>query len=150
LQVLSDRRHILTKDADGNVARVDVLAGCETGRYGKVSTCRAIYVAACLLRAGNLHKYAWYPCMMRLAFMYECTCLVVAHTPPPFLVVQASLDEVERDLFEAHHCPSWFTADNRLGQLSITLEPPDCFNAEEYATVRESKEAKSIVSISPT
>lgn len=57
----------------------------------------------------------------------------------PALYLQASMDEVERALFEAHHCPSWFTADNRLGQLSITLEPPDCFNAEEYATVREGR-----------
>jgi hypothetical protein len=52
------------------------------------------------------------------------------------LCPQASLDEVEQVLFDAHHCPSWFTADNRLGQLCITLEPPDCFNAEEYAAVR--------------
>ncbi|KAL6761193.1 WD40-repeat-containing domain protein [Haematococcus lacustris] len=79
-KVLSDRRHILTKDADGNVSRWDVLAGAETGRYGKVS-----------------------------------------------------MDDMERKLFEARHCPSWFVADNRLGQLSISLEPPHCFNAEEYA-----------------
>ncbi|GFH26663.1 WD repeat domain-containing protein, partial [Haematococcus lacustris] len=86
-KVLSDRRHILTKDTDGNVSRWDVLAGAETGRYGKVS-----------------------------------------------------MDDMERKLFEARHCPSWFVADNRLGQLSISLEPPHCFNAEEYAQQQQEEE----------
>ncbi len=46
------------------------------------------------------------------------------------------MDTVERELFDARHCPAWFTADNRLGLLSISLDPPQCFNAEEYQTVR--------------
>lgn len=29
--------------------------------------------------------------------------------------------------------PPWFTADTRLGVLCLTLEPPACFMAEEYA-----------------
>lgn len=30
--------------------------------------------------------------------------------------------------------PAWFTADTRLGGLSIHLDAPQCFSAEMYAT----------------
>lgn len=39
----------------------------------------------------------------------------------------------ERALFEPISVPSWFSMDVRLGQPCITLEPPGCFFAEEYA-----------------
>jgi len=79
-KVMTDRRHVLTKDTDGNVALWDVLTGGVVDSYGKVD-----------------------------------------------------FDTKERELFEARSMPSWFTADVRLGQLCISLEPPSCFLAEEYA-----------------
>lgn len=39
-------------------------------------------------------------------------------------------------MFEPQSVPAWFAADVRLGQLTIALEPPGCFAAEEYAQVR--------------
>ncbi|GFR51816.1 hypothetical protein Agub_g14276 [Astrephomene gubernaculifera] len=38
-----------------------------------------------------------------------------------------------KELWEARSVPSWFTCDNKLGCLAITLEPPSAFMAEEYA-----------------
>ena len=37
LQVMNDRRHILTQDAEGEVALWDVLTGGEVQAFGKVS-----------------------------------------------------------------------------------------------------------------
>ena len=39
-QVMNDRRHILTKDAEGNVALWDVLTGGEVQSFGKVRSSR--------------------------------------------------------------------------------------------------------------
>lgn len=39
----------------------------------------------------------------------------------------------EAELFAPVSVPSWFTADNKLGTLSLHLEPPGCFGAEIYA-----------------
>ncbi|GLC66648.1 hypothetical protein PLESTF_000456600 [Pleodorina starrii] len=38
-----------------------------------------------------------------------------------------------RELWEPRSVPSWFTADTRLGCLTVSLEPPSAFAAEEYA-----------------
>ena len=39
------------------------------------------------------------------------------------------------ELFAPRSVGSWFSCDHRLGQLTVTLEPPGCFAAEEYAQV---------------
>ncbi|KAL9267413.1 WD repeat-containing protein [Drosera capensis] len=44
-----------------------------------------------------------------------------------------SFDEKKEELFEMVSIPAWFTADIRLGSLSIQLETPQCFLAEMYA-----------------
>jgi len=49
---------------------------------------------------------------------------------------QVNLEAQERALMEPRSVPAWFSCDIRLGQLAITLEPPGCFSAEEYAQVR--------------
>ena len=46
---------------------------------------------------------------------------------------QVDFDATRKQMFEPKWLPGWFTSDNRLGQLCITLEPPACFSAEEYA-----------------
>lgn len=48
---------------------------------------------------------------------------------------QVNLEAQERALFEPRAVSAWFSCDVRLGQLTITLEPPGCFAAEEYAQV---------------
>ncbi|KAF5831344.1 WD40-repeat-containing domain protein [Dunaliella salina] len=79
-KVLNDRRHILTKTADGVVALWDLLTGGPVQHFGKVN-----------------------------------------------------LEAQEKALYEPRAVPAWFSCDIRLGQLTITLEPPGCFSAEEYA-----------------
>lgn len=80
-RVLNDRRHVLTRDSDGNVALWDVLAGSMAQQFGRTD-----------------------------------------------------LEKKEKELFEPVSMPAWFSSDNRLGMLSITLDPPACFSAEIYAT----------------
>ncbi|KAI8462810.1 MAG: WD40-repeat-containing domain protein [Monoraphidium minutum] len=79
-RVLPDKRHVLTQDSGGAVARWDVLSGGIVENYGK-----------------------------------------------------ADLAATERALWRAVSVPSWFTADVRLGQLAVHLDPPGCFAAEAYA-----------------
>mmetsp|Transcript_29377 Transcript_29377/g.74897 ORF Transcript_29377/g.74897 Transcript_29377/m.74897 type:complete len:779 (-) Transcript_29377:258-2594(-) len=79
-RVLTDRRHVLTRDSEGVVELWDVLAGARVSSYGK-----------------------------------------------------ADIAAVEAALFAPRAVPAWFGADCKLGGLSITLEPPSCFAAEDYA-----------------
>ncbi|KAH7285283.1 hypothetical protein KP509_33G020800 [Ceratopteris richardii] len=44
-----------------------------------------------------------------------------------------SFEDKEKELFEMVSVPAWFTADSRLGCLSIHLDSPQCFAAEMYA-----------------
>ncbi|GLC37642.1 hypothetical protein PLESTB_000797600 [Pleodorina starrii] len=46
---------------------------------------------------------------------------------------KVDFDAKRRELWEARSVPPWFTADHRLGCLSITLAPTSAFTAEEYA-----------------
>ncbi|KAL7614486.1 hypothetical protein Lser_V15G04995 [Lactuca serriola] len=46
---------------------------------------------------------------------------------------QVSFEEKKEELFEMVSIPAWFTADTRLGSLSIHLDTPQCFSAEMYA-----------------
>ncbi|KAI3745774.1 hypothetical protein L6452_08181 [Arctium lappa] len=41
--------------------------------------------------------------------------------------------EKKEELFEMVSIPAWFTADTRLGSLSIHLDTPQCFSAEMYS-----------------
>ncbi|PPS17551.1 hypothetical protein GOBAR_AA03011 [Gossypium barbadense] len=47
--------------------------------------------------------------------------------------VQVSFDEKKEQLFEMVSIPAWFTADTRLGCLSVHLDTPQCFTAEMYS-----------------
>ncbi|KAJ0654778.1 putative transcription factor WD40-like family [Helianthus annuus] len=46
---------------------------------------------------------------------------------------QVSFEKKKEELFEMVSIPSWFTADTRLGSLSIHLDTPQCFSAEMYS-----------------
>ncbi|XP_071703462.1 uncharacterized protein [Rutidosis leptorrhynchoides] len=46
---------------------------------------------------------------------------------------QVSFEEKKEELFEMVSIPAWFTADTRLGSLSIHLDTPQCFSAEMYS-----------------
>ncbi|GMJ11806.1 LATERAL ROOT STIMULATOR 1 [Hibiscus trionum] len=46
---------------------------------------------------------------------------------------QVSFDEKKEQLFEMVSIPAWFTADTRLGSLSVHLDTPQCFSAEMYS-----------------
>ncbi|KAI3518014.1 hypothetical protein L1887_06335 [Cichorium endivia] len=46
---------------------------------------------------------------------------------------QVSFEEKKEELFEMVSIPAWFTADTRLGNLSIHLDTPQCFSAEMYS-----------------
>ncbi|PNH01648.1 WD repeat domain-containing protein, partial [Tetrabaena socialis] len=50
---------------------------------------------------------------------------------------KVDFDAKRRELWEAVAVPAWFSSDTRLGCLAITLEPPGCFAAEEYAACLE-------------
>ena len=41
-------------------------------------------------------------------------------------------DQVEK-LFEMQAIQNWFSVENKLGCLEITMDYPQCFNAEVYA-----------------
>lgn len=57
-------------------------------------------------------------------------------TPCLCACVQVDFAAKRAELFEPRSVPTWFTADQRLGCLTITLEQPGCFAAEEYAQAR--------------
>ncbi|KAL0424601.1 UNVERIFIED_CONTAM: WD repeat-containing protein 48 [Sesamum radiatum] len=44
-----------------------------------------------------------------------------------------SFEKKKEELFEMVSIPAWFTADTRLGSLSVHLETPQCFSAEMYS-----------------
>ncbi|KAB2005736.1 hypothetical protein ERO13_D11G267100v2 [Gossypium hirsutum] len=46
---------------------------------------------------------------------------------------QVSFDKKKEQLFEMVSIPAWFTADTRLGCLSVHLDTPQCFTAEMYS-----------------
>ncbi|CAD5175681.1 unnamed protein product [Musa acuminata subsp. malaccensis] len=46
---------------------------------------------------------------------------------------KVSFEKKKEELFEMVSIPAWFTADTRLGCLSIHLDSPQCFSAEMYA-----------------
>ncbi|GJR62777.1 WD repeat-containing protein 48 [Tanacetum coccineum] len=46
---------------------------------------------------------------------------------------QVSFEKKKEELFEMVSIPAWFTADTRLGSLSIHLDTPQCFSAEMYS-----------------
>ncbi|XP_076890559.1 uncharacterized protein LOC143541679 [Bidens hawaiensis] len=46
---------------------------------------------------------------------------------------QISFEKKKEELFEMVSIPTWFTADTRLGSLSIHLDTPQCFSAEMYS-----------------
>ncbi|GAB2287393.1 hypothetical protein Dimus_021771 [Dionaea muscipula] len=46
---------------------------------------------------------------------------------------EVSFDEKKEEVFEMVSIPAWFTADARLGSLSIHLDTPQCFSAEMYS-----------------
>ncbi|GAB2277556.1 hypothetical protein Dimus_012266 [Dionaea muscipula] len=46
---------------------------------------------------------------------------------------EVSFDEKKEELSEMVSIPAWFTADTRLGSLSIHLDTPQCFSAEMYS-----------------
>ncbi|XP_076885687.1 uncharacterized protein LOC143535277 [Bidens hawaiensis] len=46
---------------------------------------------------------------------------------------QVSFEKKKEALFEMVSIPTWFTVDSRLGYLSVHLETPQCFSAEEYS-----------------
>ncbi|KAG2485008.1 hypothetical protein HYH03_016211 [Edaphochlamys debaryana] len=50
---------------------------------------------------------------------------------------KVDLEAKRRELWEPRSVAPWFSADNRLGCLSISLEPPGAFAAEEYASALE-------------
>ncbi len=77
----------------------------------------------------------------RLSFLYFYTSnptgilnmFSVSTRPASPRPLQVDWDAKRGELFEARAMPPWFTADTRLGVLCLTLEPPACFMAEEYA-----------------
>ncbi|KAL0430297.1 UNVERIFIED_CONTAM: WD repeat-containing protein 48 [Sesamum radiatum] len=46
---------------------------------------------------------------------------------------EISFEKKKEELFEMVSIPAWFTADTRLGSLSVHLETPQCFSAEMYS-----------------
>lgn len=45
----------------------------------------------------------------------------------------AGFEKLEKQLFQPLTVAAWFSADHKLGALTLTMEPPGCFAAEVYA-----------------
>lgn len=57
-----------------------------------------------------------------------------AHTHKPHAHTQVvDISDKEKALWRPVSVPTWFTADVKLGQLALHLDPPGCFAAESYA-----------------
>ena len=112
LQVMNDRRHILTQDAEGDVALWDVLTGGEVQAFGKVIWVaggarrrRGVYftILALLALASWAHR-GTSPCREATS-RSSCTVLHSPHRLPPSVHF---VTKVHR-LFEPRALPTWFT-----------------------------------------
>jgi len=96
---------------------------------GSVRSTQGIAPPAPSLLHSHIHGHAQPPCTPH----HTNYCTTPRHATHPR---QVNLEAQERALFEPRAVPAWFSCDVRLGQVTITLEPPGCFAAEEYAQVR--------------
>ena len=112
LQVMNDRRHILTQDAEGDVALWDVLTGGEVQAFGKVIWVaggarrrQGVYftILALLALASWAHR-GTSPCREATS-RSSCTVLHSPHRLPPSVHF---VTKVHR-LFEPRAVPTWFT-----------------------------------------
>ena len=125
--VLTDRRHVLTQDAEGRVLMWDVSAG----KFWPASPL--------LLLAGRRAGLAATACPDRprlFALHLLLCCLAAAAGAVVRDYGQCDLKEVEQSLFQPSHSVSaWFAPEVKLGSLAGSMEVPGCFGAEIYAQV---------------
>ena len=50
-------------------------------------------------------------------------------------MLQVDFQQKEAELFQPLSLPAWFTWDTKMGSLTIHMDYPQVFAAEEYATI---------------
>lgn len=131
--VLTDRRHVLTKDAEGNVQMLDVTSGTLRAAPG----C-ACFVHMCTQPAPAGPRVAVRPAE-RWPVEQRPSAPLLRGVPAGSVARDfgaADLKEVERQLFEPSQSVfAWFAPEVKLGSLAGSMEAPACFGAEIYAQV---------------
>ncbi|WIA22702.1 hypothetical protein OEZ85_001110 [Tetradesmus obliquus] len=118
LPVLSNKRHVLTRDSNPPRARPSLFP----------LYCFGICAGLVALRVLSDKRHV----LTRDSAGHVQLWDVLAGQPIQQLG-QVDIADMERRLFRPLYVESWFTADIKLGALALNLEPPKCFAAECYA-----------------